>query len=63
MDGGFGDWSAWSECTQSCDGGQKHRFRECNNPVPRGNGKPCDKDDGREFTFCNEFSCNGKYVQ
>ena len=60
VDGGYGEWSAWSDCTQTCDGGQKHRYRDCNSPRPLGKGKVCDSDEGFHFKFCNEFSCNGK---
>lgn len=28
-DAGFGDWSAWSQCTASCGGGQQYRTRIC----------------------------------
>ena len=60
VDGGFSEWSEWSACSQTCDSGQKSRFRLCNNPEPVGNGKLCNRDDSIEFASCNEFSCTGK---
>ena len=34
--GGFGSWSAFSECSQTCGSGTMHRSRTCSNPEPRG---------------------------
>lgn len=41
MDGGWSDWSAWGECSESCGTGLKRRHRECDNPVPFRSGKNC----------------------
>ncbi|KAK7448538.1 hypothetical protein BaRGS_00040086 [Batillaria attramentaria] len=39
--GGWGDWTIWSECTQTCGGGQQNRHRLCNNPQPQAGGQDC----------------------
>ncbi|XP_065060118.1 uncharacterized protein LOC135687479 [Rhopilema esculentum] len=37
-DGGFNEWSTWSECSRPCGTGKKTRYRYCNNPEPKGDG-------------------------
>ncbi|XP_077998113.1 uncharacterized protein LOC144451188 [Glandiceps talaboti] len=37
VDGGWSEWTKWTPC---CDGIQD-RHRECDNPVPKGNGQRC----------------------
>ncbi|KAJ8259165.1 hypothetical protein COCON_G00181770 [Conger conger] len=39
--GGWGQWSAYSECPVTCGIGQTVRRRECNNPAPKHGGKTC----------------------
>lgn len=33
INGEWGQWSPWSECTKSCGAGISHSERECNNPM------------------------------
>lgn len=37
VDGGWNCWSSWTPCVE----GKKMRRRECNNPLPRGDGLSC----------------------
>ncbi|XP_059830247.1 complement component C7-like [Hypanus sabinus] len=37
VDGGWSCWSGWREC----QGGQRHRSRNCNNPAPGPGGRAC----------------------
>lgn len=58
IDGGFGEWSNYTECTQSCNGGTQKRSRQCNNPAPKHGGRNCsslgpETDEQR----CNTFPC------
>ena len=42
VNGGWGEWGAWSECDQTCgDFSTRHREHECNNPAPKNGGKDC----------------------
>ncbi|XP_052820394.1 SCO-spondin-like [Mya arenaria] len=41
VDGMWGDWSAWSNCPQTCDPAAITRSRSCNNPPPNNGGNPC----------------------
>uniref|UniRef100_A0A8C9VHG3 Subcommissural organ spondin n=1 Tax=Scleropages formosus TaxID=113540 RepID=A0A8C9VHG3_SCLFO len=55
-DGGWGEWTAWTECTKSCGGGVRSRRRECDSPTPQGDGDYCE---GRstEISPCNTDHC------
>uniref|UniRef100_A0A7S4GQJ7 Spondin-like TSP1 domain-containing protein n=1 Tax=Oxyrrhis marina TaxID=2969 RepID=A0A7S4GQJ7_OXYMA len=54
----MGDWSQWSDCTQSCSGGQRYRSREIVAEAENG-GQPCTGDlHGTET--CNTQSCPGQ---
>ncbi|PVD21525.1 hypothetical protein C0Q70_17323 [Pomacea canaliculata] len=39
--GNWGNWGAWGECSLTCGGGQRKRFRTCSNPPPSSSGRPC----------------------
>merc|ERR1712226_217434 len=63
IDGGWGEWSDWTECSQTCGGGQTQRTRNCDNPPPSGGGRDCHETNGRdrhdiEHMSCNPESCN-----
>lgn len=39
--GGYSRWSSWGRCSNSCGGGIRYRYRQCNNPTPQNNGRDC----------------------
>eukprot|EP00794_Sanderia_malayensis_P005644 gene5644-6340_t len=41
IDGGFSNWTWFGECSKTCDGGYRTRYRFCNNPKPQGGGRNC----------------------
>ena len=41
VNGGYADWSAFSNCTSSYGGDIQYRNRSCANPAPQGGGKDC----------------------
>ncbi|XP_013875060.1 A disintegrin and metalloproteinase with thrombospondin motifs 15 [Austrofundulus limnaeus] len=41
VDGRWGKWGAFGDCSRSCGGGVQLARRECNNPVPENDGKYC----------------------
>ena len=47
------EWAAWSECSQSCDGGSRTRVRECRKGRDYGD---C-PGDHQESETCNQQSC------
>ena len=41
IDGGWGLWAPWGECSVNCGIGVRTRRRECDNPVPSNEGSDC----------------------
>lgn len=41
VDGQWGKWGPFGDCSRSCGGGVQLAKRECNNPVPENGGKYC----------------------
>ncbi|XP_012557208.2 uncharacterized protein LOC100201718 isoform X1 [Hydra vulgaris] len=42
IDGGYSQWSGWSECSQTCGEGLQTNMRYCNQPIPMNGGRSCD---------------------
>ena len=59
VDGVFGEWTDWSECSAKCDGGLHSRSRECNDPAPANGGADC-QGAAAETQLCNEQACPGE---
>jgi len=61
VDGGWGEWTVWTLCDQTCGGGTRTRQRQCDKPAPQYSGLPCD---GRatENLECNTFGCPGTKI-
>lgn len=58
VDGGYSDWSKFSECNASCGRGVKIRKRSCNSPKPMNGGKDCSGlGPAIEYEACNSFPC------
>lgn len=56
IDGGWSEYSEWSECDVSCGVGTQTRTRKCNNPEPKYGGKDCVGSD-RETRKCEKEKC------
>ncbi|XP_072234960.1 SCO-spondin [Leuresthes tenuis] len=55
-DGGWSQWSNWTGCTKSCGGGIQSRKRDCDSPMPEGEGRYCEGL-GTEVRACNTDHC------
>lgn len=56
LDCEWGEWSDWSGCTCSCDGGQQTRTRHIAR-APRNGGLPCEEGDKEQIAPCNTQPC------
>lgn len=60
VDGAWGSWQRWSECSRQCGGGVRRSSRRCNSPAPRNGGRYCT---GRRTRYlsCNVHDCPQGY--
>uniref|UniRef100_H3CXS6 ADAM metallopeptidase with thrombospondin type 1 motif, 10 n=1 Tax=Tetraodon nigroviridis TaxID=99883 RepID=H3CXS6_TETNG len=56
VDGGWGLWSAWGECSRTCGGGVSSSIRHCDSPRPTIGGKYC-LGERKRFRSCNIDEC------
>ena len=61
VDGGYTEWTTFSECSRTCDVGKTSRSRYCNNPRPAHGGKMCPQGAFEEQNKpCKVAECPGK---
>merc|ERR1712227_249516 len=53
IDGNWGNWTSWSSCQSNC---KKSRSRNCENPAPQNEGKPC-PGSSQESESCTGEKC------
>lgn len=41
VDGQYGLWTEWSQCSTTCDQGTRYRTRRCDSPLPANGGAEC----------------------
>ncbi|OQR67645.1 A disintegrin and metalloproteinase with thrombospondin motifs 7-like, partial [Tropilaelaps mercedesae] len=56
IDGEWGPWSAWGECSRTCGGGVMHAERHCDNPAPAHGGRYC-IGERKRYRMCNTEEC------
>ncbi|XP_031708219.1 A disintegrin and metalloproteinase with thrombospondin motifs 1 [Anarrhichthys ocellatus] len=56
VNGGWGVWGPWGDCSRTCGGGVQYSFRSCDNPLPKNSGKYCE---GKRIQYrsCNSDTC------
>lgn len=57
VNGNWGIWSPWSQCSRTCAVGIRTRLRECDSPKNSRSGKPC-SGKSIEKEICNTNVCN-----
>ncbi|XP_038613568.1 hemicentin-1 [Tachyglossus aculeatus] len=60
--GNWSPWSGWGTCSRTCNGGQKRRYRTCDNPRPASGGRSCAGAD-TQIQRCHTDGCpvNGNW--
>ncbi|KAI1236572.1 hypothetical protein IHE44_0014825 [Lamprotornis superbus] len=58
VDGNWGQWQPWNQCSASCGGGEQTRVRLCSSPAPLNRGRPC-PGDSSQISRCNTQACPG----
>ncbi|XP_043251540.1 A disintegrin and metalloproteinase with thrombospondin motifs gon-1-like [Colletes gigas] len=56
VDGQWGEWGRYGECSRTCGGGIKKKYRECNDPPPQNGGNYCVGDRVR-YRSCATKEC------
>ncbi|XP_010793858.1 A disintegrin and metalloproteinase with thrombospondin motifs 10-like [Notothenia coriiceps] len=56
VNGGWGLWSPWEECSRTCGGGVSSSIRHCDSPRPTIGGKYC-LGERKRFRSCNIDEC------
>ncbi|XP_028401265.1 A disintegrin and metalloproteinase with thrombospondin motifs 6-like isoform X2 [Dendronephthya gigantea] len=60
INGNWGSWSEYTQCSRSCGVGIQYRSRKCDNPSPKRHGEPCkDPSKDKEERTCNKQACPG----
>ena len=64
INGQWGTWSEWSNCSEWCGVGYQERFRDCNDPSPMHGGLPCPgSNTGNRSCFERPCPIDGGYGQ
>ncbi|ODM87834.1 A disintegrin and metalloproteinase with thrombospondin motifs 9 [Orchesella cincta] len=56
INGDWGGWQDYGECSRDCGGGVRKSFRECDNPKPKNGGKYC-VGPRVKYESCNTHEC------
>ncbi|TRY68193.1 hypothetical protein DNTS_027843 [Danionella cerebrum] len=56
VDGSWGPWTSWGECSRTCGGGVSSSMRHCDSPAPTGGGKYC-LGERKRYRSCNTDAC------
>ena len=60
VDGGFGQWSSYGACSETCGEGEQSRSRKCDNPSPAHGGDDCVGEDD-QIRECKVKECPGRF--
>ncbi|XP_028966579.1 A disintegrin and metalloproteinase with thrombospondin motifs 7 [Galendromus occidentalis] len=56
IDGEWGPWSEWGDCSRTCGGGVMQSERHCDNPAPAYGGRYC-IGERKRYRMCNTDDC------
>ena len=60
VDGGWTQWTKWSECSVDCGSGKQTSRRDCANPFPSPNGGKACEGEGKRSRKCDKGPCPGE---
>jgi len=60
VDGGFGSWSSYGACSETCGEGTQERTRECDKPAPAHGGEEC-LGEWKQAKQCKVKECPGMF--
>ena len=61
VDGGWSEWSEWTDCSVTCGSGVMSRKRNCDNPAPVAGGRLCEGP-SKDVKSCNASTiCFSEY--
>jgi hypothetical protein len=60
VNGNWGSWGSWTQCTMTCVGGTRTRYRACDNPSPVNGGSPCLGLHNETGSCSTTISCPGR---
>ena len=58
VDGDWGAWGSWADCSQTCGISTRTRERKCDNPPPTSGGLEC-QGDATDYENCTGVVCPG----
>ena len=61
VDGGWGQWSPWQPCSETCGEGTQERYRHCDNPTPENGGQDCVGSE-KDLRTCRSENCASENV-
>ena len=62
VNGGYGQWSSFTQCSQTCGSGQMVRTRNCDDPLPEYGGRNCSHlGPSRDSIPCNTQRCPSRF--
>ncbi|XP_066284505.1 properdin-like isoform X1 [Branchiostoma lanceolatum] len=56
VDGGWGEWAEWGQCSVSCGAGLHQRVRLCDRPAPQHEGRDCEGEP-LQLRRCDQGPC------
>ena len=60
VDGGWGTWSPYGDCSVTCENGTRTRTRQCDNPPAKRGGSTCPAESA-QYKNCSLSMCPSKF--